>query len=84
MNPTDVIVASVVIITASTLIKDAKAKKKGSKFAPILFGFMLLIFLLILATFAPTIAKGLAYMGMVGAFVVNGPAVFGLVSGIGK
>lgn len=81
-SPTDTIVAATVIIAGSTMIKNAKAKK--NHFAPIVFGFLLTSALLIMAMFAPTFARMLAYMGMVGAFVVNGPAVFGVVSGIGK
>jgi hypothetical protein len=81
-TPTDTIVMATVVITGSTLIKNAKNKK--NHFAPIVFGFMLTSALLIMAMFAPTFAKMLAYMGMAGAFVVNGPSVFGVVSGIGK
>ncbi len=81
MSSTDTIIAAVVIIVGTTMIKNAKHKK--NKFQPLIFGFMLAIALLIMATFAPTFAKGLAYMGMVGAFVVNGPTVFGLLAGIG-
>lgn len=80
MSPTDVIIASVVIIVGTTMIRNAKNKK--NRFAPIIFGFMLALALLIMATFAPTVAKGLAYMGMVGAFVVNGPTVFKLLAGL--
>ena len=80
MSPTDAIVASVIIIVGSTMIRNAHNKK--NRFGPIVFGFMLIIALLIMATFAPTVAKGLAYMGMVGAFVVNGPTVFKLLSGV--
>jgi hypothetical protein len=80
-SPTDIVVASVIIIVATTMIKNAKHKK--NHIAPIIFGFMLLVALLILATFAPTVAKGLGYMGMVGAFVVNGPDVFSLLKNIG-
>lgn len=81
-SATDTILASTIIITGSTLIRNAKNKK--NKFAPIIFGFMLTTALLIMSMFAPTFTRYLAYMGMVGAFVVNGPAVFGVVSGIGK
>lgn len=82
MNSTDVIVVAVVIISGTTMIRNAKDKKYH--FGPIIYGFLLAIALLTMATFAPRFAKGLAYMGMVGAFVVNGPAVFGIASTVGK
>jgi hypothetical protein len=80
-DPVDVIVASGAIITASTVARNAIDKKPH--FSPIVFGFLLTAGLLGMAIFAPSLAKMLAYLGLVGAFVVNGPKVFKLVGGLG-
>lgn len=81
MDSTNAIIAAAVVISGSTMVKDGVEKKKFH-FAPVVFGFMLASALLLLALIAPNFARGLAYMGLVGAFVVNGPAVFKLAGGI--
>jgi hypothetical protein len=84
-NPSDVILGSVVVITGTTIIRNAYEKKpKGTTFKPLAFGFMLTVALLAIAIGAPGFAKGLAYLGLVGAFVVNGPAVFALLGKLGS
>jgi len=84
-NPTDVIIGSVVVITATTVLRNARAKTKaGTTFKPVVFGFGLLVALLAIAIVAPGFAKGLALMGLVGAFAVNGPALFNTIGGLGK
>lgn len=50
----------------------------------IIFGYLLAIALLILAIAVPVLAKILAYLGLVGAFAVNGPAVFGYLGDLGR
>jgi hypothetical protein len=77
---TDVILLSGALITVTTVIRNTTDKK--FHFSPIMFGFLLTAALLILSAAAPTVAKGLAVMGVVGAFVANGPAVFKVLGGL--
>lgn len=85
MNPTDVILGSVVVITGTSVLRNAHEKKdKAQTFKPVVFGFLLGVSLLAIAIVAPNFAKGLALLGLVGAFVVNGPAVFAMVGSLGK
>lgn len=84
-NPTDVIIGSVVVITATTVLRNAKNKTPaGTTFKPVVFGFLLAGALLAIAIVAPNMAKGLALLGLVGAFVVNGPALFEVIGSLGK
>ena len=80
LNPTNTIIAAGIIVTGSTVIRDAHEGK--TRAAPIVFGFMMVTALLILAIPFPRTSRGLAFMTMVGAFVVNGPAVFSIASGL--
>lgn len=80
--PTDVILLSGTVITATTLIRNATDKDHKFKFSPIIFGFLLTASLLILSVFVPQVAKGLAWMGLVGAFALNGPSLFKLLGGL--
>jgi hypothetical protein len=50
----------------------------------VVFGFVLLIALLTLAIVLPSAAIILGWLGMVGAFAVNGPAVFSLLGSFGQ
>lgn len=85
MNPSSAVFASVVLITGSTLLRRMRDPKHPTNAMEIIvFGFILLIALLTFAIVAPSIAKILAYLGMVGAFVVNGPAVFKFVGDFGR
>ncbi len=85
MNPSDAVVASVVVIVATTILRRMQEGKwQGHVIEIIIFGFMLLVALLVLTIVSPTIAKAFAYLGMVGAFVVNGPAVFKMVGNFGR
>ena len=85
MNPSSAVFASVVLITGSTLLRRMRDLKHPTNAMEIIvFGFILLIALLTFAIVAPSIAKILAYLGMVGAFVVNGPAVFKFVGDFGR
>lgn len=79
-SPTDVILLAGAVITGTTVIRDTSNKQ--FKFAPIAFGFMLTAALLVLSVFVPSFAKGLAVMGLVGALVLNGPALFKLTGGL--
>jgi hypothetical protein len=50
----------------------------------VVFGFLLLIALLVLAIVMPPVAKILAYLGMVGAFILNGPTIFKFIGDFGR
>lgn len=85
MNPTDVILGSVVVIVSTTVLRNARDKKSVAvTWKPVVFGFALCIVLLAIAIPAPGIAKGLALLGLVGAFAVNGPSLFQLVGKLGN
>jgi hypothetical protein len=86
MNPSSAVFASVVIITGTTIIRRMReaGKQPPRVMEAVVFGFILLIALLTLAIVMPSVAKILAYLGMVGAFVVNGPAVFTLLGNFGR
>ena len=77
---TDTIIVAGVVVTGSTLLRDVRQNKP--KAAPLIFGFFMVAGLLLIAIPAPKVAKGLAYLSLVGAFVVNGPTIFGLASSI--
>ena len=79
-NATGIILAAGILVTGSTVIRDVHEGKPRA--APIIFGFLMVTALLIVSYGSPTFAKGLAWMSLVGALVVNGPAVTGVVSGI--
>lgn len=83
-----VIVGSAVLISGTTVVRKVTEKKgadvKYGVVQPIIFGFLLASALLAIAIVSPEFAKGLAYLGMVGAFVVNGPALFTLIGKLGK
>lgn len=86
----DVVIGSTTLLVATTIIRKDIEKKENPKSAsigstvgkPVIFGFLLAMALLSIAFVAPTIAKGLAYLSLVGAFVVNGPKVFDVLGGI--
>lgn len=81
-SPTGLILGTGVVVAGSTLIRDVHEGK--TRAAPIIFGFMMVTALLLISLGSPKTARGLSYMALVGAFVVNGPAVFGIASGISK
>jgi hypothetical protein len=77
--------ASVVVIVSTTVVRRIRAGDWQGHIAEIIvFGFLLLVALLTLAIVMPALAKVLAYLGFVGAFVVNGPAVFSLLGDFGR
>jgi len=77
MNPSSTVVAAVIVITTTTIIRRIREGKWESHILQtIVFGFLLMIALLTLAVVMPGFAKALAYLGLVGAFVLNGPSVF--------
>lgn len=82
MEATDTAIIAGVVVTGSTLIRDVKQNKP--KAAPIIFGFMMVTGLLLISIPLPKVSKGLAYLALVGAFVVNGPSLFGTASSLTK
>jgi hypothetical protein len=79
-EPTGLIVAVGVIVTGSTVIRDVHEGKTHA--APIVYGFMMVIALLLIGMGAPRVSRGLAYLSLIGALAVNGPAVFSIASGL--
>lgn len=79
-DPVNVIIAAGIVVTGSTIIRDVHEGKIRA--APIVFGFLMVTGLLLIGMGTPKFARGLAWLSMVGAFVVNGPAVFAIASGI--
>lgn len=85
MYPSSLAMASVAIITSTTIVRRMRQGSwRGHVVETVVFGFMLLIALLIVAIVAPPVASILAYLGIVGAFVVNGPAVFQFLGSFGR
>ena len=81
-SSTGIILAAGILVTGSTVVRDVHEGKPRA--APIVFGFMMVTALLVISYASPGFARGLAYLSLVGAFVVNGPAVTGVVSGISE
>lgn len=71
-SPTDVIVIAGVVVTGSTMVRRYSQKKKG-EMQTLTYGVLMIFVLLVMAIPLPAFAKGLAYLSMIGAFVVNGP-----------
>lgn len=85
MQPSSAVTGSVVIIVGTTLIRRIReGKSQGHIIEVIIFGFLLLVALLLLAIVMPEVAKVLAMLGLVGAFVVNGPSVFEYLGNFGR
>lgn len=84
MNPSSTVVASVVIIGATTMLRRKHDEKDFHALETIVFSFLLLIALLVLAIVAPSVAQVFAYLGIVGAFALNGPTVFTLLGDFGR
>ncbi len=76
---TDLIIGSTIIVTGTTMLRQAE-EKKGSPLRTLMFGFFLASALLAISFVGPSFAKTLALLAIVGAFAVNGPAVFKLAS----
>lgn len=80
-DPSPLIIGSISLVTITTVVRNARNKTKaGTTFEPIVFGFILTLALLGIALVAPSFARGLALLALVGAFVVNGPTIFALLS----
>jgi len=85
VNASSTVFASTLVIVATTIVRRIREGTwSGHVVETVVFGFLLLIALLILAIVMPRFAQVLGYLGMVGAFVVNGPAVFTLLGNFGR
>lgn len=85
MNPSNAVLASVVVIVGTTIIRRVREGKwQNAVVEIVIFGFLLLVAMLTLAIVLPQVAVVLSYLGMVGAFIVNGPAVFSLLGNFGR
>jgi hypothetical protein len=80
MNAPTAVIASTIVITGTSAIKDVKEGKPP--IVPIVSGFLLGSALLLLAIASPALAKAFALLGLVGAMVTNGGAVMDIVGGI--
>lgn len=82
-DATDVIIIACMVMAGTTVIRRIKEKPhaKAEYVQPVVYGFFLCLALLVLAVPLPTFTKGLAYLGMVGAFAVNGPTIYKLAAG---
>lgn len=79
-----IILISVGVMVGTTIIRHVHEKPKdvGKGYAaPIAYGFFLAMALMLLALPLPRFTRGLAYLGMVGAFAVNGPVIFKMLGG---
>jgi hypothetical protein len=74
----DVIIISGVVATGTTMIR-RYSKKEKFYFQTLMYGTIVTFILLVMAMPLPAVAKGLAYLMMVGAFAVNGPELFKIV-----
>lgn len=86
-EPTDTVILVVAVMVGTTIVRHVQEKPKdvGKGYVePIVYGFLLAFALLILAIPFPRFAKGLAYLGLIGALAVNGPSIFKLVEKVGK
>lgn len=84
VDATDPIILACALMAGSTIVRHIAKPPKGATSSdlyvkPLLYGFLLIIALLLLAVPFPTFARGLAYLGIVGAFAINGPVIYKLV-----
>jgi hypothetical protein len=78
VNPSSSVFVSIFVIVGTTILRRVREGKwEGTVIETVIFGFMLLLALQLLSLVMPQLAKVLGYLGIVGAFVVNGPAIFG-------
>jgi hypothetical protein len=80
METSDLVVVTGVVVVGSSLIRDVKQNKP--KAPPLIFGFLMVASLLLISLAVPKMARGLCYLALVGAFVVNGPSLFDTASSL--
>lgn len=81
MEAVDAVLGGTVVITGARVFNDAA----GGHFTmqPVVSGFLLGSALLLVAMVAPSIAKALIGLGIVGTFIVNGPTILDRVGKLG-
>jgi hypothetical protein len=84
-DPAGTITTVVVVIAGTTILRLVRQGKwQGQIGEVMMFAFLLLVALLFLSLMSPSLAVVLAYLGLVGAFVVNGPEIFEMVGDWGR
>lgn len=78
MDDNSVIMLAVVVTAGSTLI--AEQQKSSMTFKPVIGGWLLGLFLFVIATFNAKLARMFAILVMVSAVLVNGSSLFGAVN----
>ena len=81
MTPTDLTIASGVLMTVTTIIR-RKRRNQGQYMVTVVYGFAVTLALLLISIVAPLLARVLAYLGMAGAIAVNGPDLWKLIAGL--
>lgn len=75
-----IVILATVTMGGLAFVKDTTEGKPSVR--PVVTGFVLGAILLLVNTFSPYAAKWLSIMGIIGAMVDDGPAVFGKLGGI--
>jgi hypothetical protein len=81
MDATDAVLGGTIVITGARVFADTA----GGHFTmqPVVSGFLLGSAMLLIAMIAPSIAKALIALGIVGTFVTSGPTILSKVGALG-
>lgn len=80
-----VVLTAVALMAGSTIVRLVRQGKwQGNTGKVIIFAFILAVFLLAINQASPTVARVLSGLGVVGAFVLNGPYIFPTISTFAK
>jgi hypothetical protein len=82
METSDLVIVTGVVVVGTSLVRDVKQGKP--KAPPLIFGFFMVASLLLMGLALPKVTRGLCYLALVGAFVVNGPSIFDTASSLTK
>ena len=81
------VIVTAIVISGSTIIRLIREGGwvGNRKIIPVvIFGFLLALALEVVALISAKLAAILCYLGLVGAFAVNGPSLFTLVGNLGR
>jgi formate/nitrite transporter FocA (FNT family) len=81
MDAASTVLGGTVVITGARVFADTATGHFTMQ--PVVSGFLLGSALLLVAMFAPSIAKALVILGMVGTFVTSGPTILDRVGKLG-
>lgn len=85
MGVTNTVAAAVGVVAGTTLFRLVRQNQiKGNAIRILVFAGMLWSALLVVAIASPVIANTLAYLSMVGAFIVNGPEILKWLGDFGR